>query len=69
MSYWYTRWRRILRFSTGKITEPYLPAKRHPGTDSRGSPASGRLCVDLPGVSLTARSWAAVVFVVGADCS
>jgi fatty acid desaturase len=29
VSYWYTRWRRILRFSVGIITEPYLPAKRH----------------------------------------
>ncbi|MGB6354107.1 MAG: fatty acid desaturase [Steroidobacteraceae bacterium] len=29
VSYWYTRWRRILRFSVGLIAEPYLPAKRH----------------------------------------
>jgi fatty acid desaturase len=29
VTYWYTRWRRILRFSLGIITEPYLPAKRH----------------------------------------
>src|SRR5215472_11538456 len=29
VSYWYTRWRRILRFSVGKITEPYLPEHRH----------------------------------------
>jgi fatty acid desaturase len=28
-SYWYGRWRRIVRFSVGKVTEPYLPAKRH----------------------------------------
>jgi fatty acid desaturase len=28
ISYWYTRWRRILRFAAGKVTEPYLPAKR-----------------------------------------
>jgi fatty acid desaturase len=29
ISYWYTRWRRILRFSFGIVTEPYLPASRH----------------------------------------
>jgi fatty acid desaturase len=31
VTYWYTRWRRILRFSAGIITEPYLPSKRHAG--------------------------------------
>jgi fatty acid desaturase len=29
VTYWYTRWRRILRFSVGVIQEPYLPAARH----------------------------------------
>jgi fatty acid desaturase len=29
ITYWYTRWRRILRFSAGLVTEPYLPAYRH----------------------------------------
>ncbi len=29
LSYWYTRWRRIARFSVGRVTEPYLPATRH----------------------------------------
>jgi fatty acid desaturase len=29
ITYWYTRWRRILRFSAGIVTEPYLPAYRH----------------------------------------
>jgi len=29
VTYWYTRWRRILRFSAGRVTEPYLPLKRH----------------------------------------
>jgi fatty acid desaturase len=29
ITYWYTRWRRILRFSCGIVTEPYLPATRH----------------------------------------
>jgi fatty acid desaturase len=30
VTYWYTRWRRILRFSFGIIGEAYLPVKRHP---------------------------------------
>jgi fatty acid desaturase len=29
LTYWYTRWRRILRFSFAGVTEPYLPAARH----------------------------------------
>jgi fatty acid desaturase len=28
ISYWYTRWRRILRFSAGVVTEPYIAANR-----------------------------------------
>ena len=59
MSYWYTRWRRILRFSLGKITEPYLPVKRHPELirEARLHLAGYAL---IAAVSLTARSWAAV---------
>jgi fatty acid desaturase len=30
ITYWYTRWRRIIRFSMGVVTEPYLPESRHP---------------------------------------
>lgn len=30
VSYWYTRWRRIMRFALGRVEEPYLPAARHP---------------------------------------
>jgi len=29
ISYWYTRWRRIVRFSFRLVTESYLPAARH----------------------------------------
>ena len=29
VSYWYSRWRRILRFAAGIVTEPYLPQSRH----------------------------------------
>ena len=28
VTYWYTRWRRILRFSCGAVTEPYIAAAR-----------------------------------------
>ena len=28
VSYWYTRWGRILRFTVGRVLEPYLPAGR-----------------------------------------
>jgi fatty acid desaturase len=31
VTYWYTRVRRIVRFSCGVVTEPYLPASRKPG--------------------------------------
>jgi fatty acid desaturase len=60
LSYWYTRWRRILRFSMGKITEPYLPAKRHPELirEARLHLAGYAL---IAGVSLAAHSRAAVV--------
>jgi fatty acid desaturase len=29
VTYWYTRWRRIGRFSFGLVSEPYLPVSRH----------------------------------------
>ena len=29
VSYWYSRWRRIVRFAAGIVTEPYLPVSRH----------------------------------------
>ena len=28
VTYWYTRWRRLARFTLGKVTEPYVPAHR-----------------------------------------
>jgi fatty acid desaturase len=30
-TYWYTRWRRIIRFALGIVTEPYIPAGRKAG--------------------------------------
>jgi len=61
VTYWYTRWRRILRFSAGIITEPYLPAKRHPELmrEARLHVAGYALIV---GASLMAGSWAAAIF-------
>lgn len=61
VTYWYTRWRRILRFSAGIVTEPYLPAKRRPELirEARLHLAGYALIV---GASLMAGSWAAVIF-------
>jgi fatty acid desaturase len=28
VTYWFTRWRRLLRFAAGMVTEPYLPKRR-----------------------------------------
>ena len=29
VTYWYTRWRRIVRFSGGRVSEPYIASARH----------------------------------------
>jgi fatty acid desaturase len=60
VSYWYTRWRRILRFSFGIVTEPYLPAKRHAELmrEARWHLAGYAL---IAGLSLALHSWAAVI--------
>jgi fatty acid desaturase len=60
VSYWYTRWRRILRFSAGIVSEPYLPVKRHPELirEARLHLAGYAL---IAGVSLTAHSAAVVL--------
>src|ERR1700730_11040466 len=60
VTYWYTRWRRILRFSVGIVTEPYLPVKRHAELirEARVYVAGYAL---IAGICLAARSWAAVI--------
>jgi fatty acid desaturase len=60
VTYWYTRWRRIVRFSLGIVTEPYLPVKRHAEMirEARWHLAGYAL---IAGVSLLARSSAAVL--------
>jgi fatty acid desaturase len=59
-AYWYTRWRRILRFSAGVVTEPYLPARRHAELirEARWHLAGYAI---IAGASLTARSGAALI--------
>lgn len=60
VSYWYTRWRRILRFSFGKVTEPYLPVRRHAELirEARIHLAGYVL---IAGLSVAAHTWAAVL--------
>jgi fatty acid desaturase len=60
ISYWYTRVRRIVRFSLGIVTEPYLPAYRHPELERE---ARWHLVgyVSIVAVSVAARSWAALL--------
>ena len=60
VTYWYTRWRRILRFAFGIVSEPYLPAKRHAELirEARLHLAGYAMIV---GVSLMAPSGAAVI--------
>jgi fatty acid desaturase len=59
VSYWYTRWRRILRFCFGVVTEPYLPQKRRGDIirEARWHLAGYAL---IAGVSVAMHSWAAV---------
>lgn len=60
VSYWYTRWRRILRFCFGVVTEPYLPQKRHAELirEARWHLAGYAL---IAGTSVAIHSWAAVI--------
>ena len=67
VSYWYTRWRRIVRFSAGIVTEPYLPEYRHAELirEARIHLAGYALIAVL---SLLARSWAAVLLWLAPMC-
>jgi fatty acid desaturase len=60
VSYWFTRWRRIVRFCLGIVTEPYLPQKRHGELirEARWHLAGYAL---IAGVSIAMHSWAAVI--------
>lgn len=59
-TYWYTRVRRILRFSAGVVSEPYIPASQKPVVirEARWHLAGYALIALL---SLAAHSWAAVI--------
>jgi fatty acid desaturase len=60
VSYWYTRWRRIVRFSAGIVTEPYLPATRRAELIREARlHLAGYACI--AGVSVWAQSWAAAI--------
>jgi len=67
VSYWYTRWRRIVRFSLGIVTEPYLPEYRYAELirEARIHLAGYALIAAL---SLFARSWAAVLLWLAPMC-
>ena len=60
IDYWYTRWRRIVRYSFRRVPERYLPAHRHPELirEARWHLAGYVLIAVL---SLALHSWAAVV--------
>jgi len=60
VTYWYTRWRRIVRFCAGLVTEPYLPAGRKAELirEARFHLAGYGL---IAATSLAAHSWAAVL--------
>ena len=60
-TYWYTRWRRILRFAAGRVTEPYIPAARHADMvrEARWHLAG---YAAIASVSVATGSWAAVTF-------
>ncbi len=60
VTYWYTRWRRIARFSCGIVTEPYLPSNRHAELirEARAHLLGYAL---VAAVSVAAHSWAAAI--------
>ena len=60
-SYWYTRWRRIIRFSLGVVTEPYIPAARR-GDMVREARWHLAGYAAIAVASLAARSPAAVIY-------
>jgi fatty acid desaturase len=60
LTYWYTRWRRIARFSFGVVTEPYLPLYRHAELKREARLHVAGYLV-LAGASAAAQSWAVVL--------
>jgi fatty acid desaturase len=68
VTYWYTRWRRIVRFSSGIVTEPYLPAYRHAELIRE---ARWHLVgyATVAAVSVLAQSWAALLLWLAPMCA
>jgi fatty acid desaturase len=68
VTYWYTRWRRIVRFSCGIVTEPYLPAYRHAELirEARWHLAG---YAAIAAISALAQSWAAVMLWLAPMCA
>jgi fatty acid desaturase len=66
-TYWYTRWRRIVRFSLGIVTEPYLPAYRKPEL-VREARVMLALYALIAVVSVLGHSWAAVILWLAPMC-
>jgi fatty acid desaturase len=60
ITYWYTRWRRILRFSVGLVSEPYIAVARRPELvrEARWHSAGYALIIVL---SYLFHSWVAMV--------
>jgi fatty acid desaturase len=61
VTYWYSRWRRILRFSAGVVTEPYVAAKRHVELVREARWHLGGYAM-IAAVSAAVHSWGAVIF-------
>ena len=60
-TYWYTRWRRIVRFGLGVVTEPYIPASRHADVIREARlHLLGYAAIAV--VSVACGSWAAVLY-------
>ena len=60
-SYWYTRWRRIVRFGLGIVTEPYIPAGRRADVIREARlHLLGYAAIAV--VSVACGSWAAVLY-------
>jgi fatty acid desaturase len=59
-TYWYTRWRRIVLYSLGRVPEPYIPANRRADLvrEARWHVAGYAL---IAGASVAAHSWAATL--------
>jgi fatty acid desaturase len=60
ITYWYTRWRRILRFSCGIVTEPYIAAARR-GELVREARWHLAGYAAIAVVSVLLRTWAALI--------